>query len=40
MSLKPKNCKNTYKVESGFIKIPGNGCKGGVDKSMSIVYSC
>lgn len=40
LSLKPKNCKGTYLVDSGFMKIPGNECKAGNDKSKSNVYSC
>ena len=36
---KPENCKDFYEVISGFRKIPGDYCMGGIDKGAKRV-SC
>ena len=37
---KPSNCIDKYQVKSGYTKLPGNECQGGVDKDTDIYLDC
>lgn len=37
---KPTNCRDKYQVKSGYIKLPGNQCEGGLDKDTDIYLDC
>ena len=37
---KPKNCKDKYQVASGYVRLPGNRCEGGLEKDSDIYLDC